>query len=236
MKKIETYGGQVIYKVIAEAIRQAGEISEPVEFDFNGVTVQVAGDSNPNAILRDWRRGLLRPSGTFTVTPYPPVELSQEQLSEDARLEREREERQRAYQIEAANAQEKRTALLKGALSVAPPLALADADGWQRTVDANQDAYGGGVVRFAEHWARLMQGEIDRGAKLEDIAGECCSIADDEGITGFMYGAAVSILSQVWIHGEALRRWHNLKTQIGNEGERANETGGTLNPALLSIG
>jgi len=34
-----------------------------------------------------------------------------------------------------------------------------------------------------------------------------------------MYGAAVAILSKVWKHGEELRRWHNLKTQIGDEGE-----------------
>ena len=50
-----------------------------------------------------------------------------------------------------------------------------------------------------------------------------------------MYGAAVSTLVAVWEHGEALRRWHNLKTQIGNEGERANASGGVLNPALLTV-
>ncbi len=53
---------------------------------------------------------------------------------------------------------------------------------------------------------------------------------------GFMYGTAVSILSQTWKHGEQLRRWHNKETQIGNEGDIANEKGGTLNPALLTIG
>jgi hypothetical protein len=40
----------------------------------------------------------------------------------------------------------------------------------------------------------------------------------------------------VWKHGEALRLWHNLKTQIRDEGEKANESGGVLNPACLSIG
>lgn len=57
-----------------------------------------------------------------------------------------------------------------------------------------------------------------------------------EGITGFMYGCAVSALAHFWAHGEALRRWHNLDTQIGTEGEKANESGGVLNPALLNIG
>ena len=48
------------------------------------------------------------------------------------------------------------------------------------------------------------------------------------------YGA-VSTLSKVWEHGEELRRWSNLDLQIGNEGEKANESGGTLNPALLNV-
>lgn len=89
---------------------------------------------------------------------------------------------------------------------------------------------------FAEQWGRLMELELSRGAKLEAIADATSSEADTEGITGFMYGAAVSVLAQCWEHGEALRRWHNLTTQIGTEGERANESGGVLNPALLNIG
>ena len=68
-----------------------------------------------------------------------------------------------------------------------------------------------------------------------DVANECSNEADTEGITGFMYGAAVSVLASCWEHGEELRRWHNLKTQIRDEGEKANESGGVLNPALLNI-
>ena len=44
------------------------------------------------------------------------------------------------------------------------------------------------------------------------------------------------MLAQCWVHGEALRRWHNRDTQIGTEGDKANESGGVLNPALLTIG
>lgn len=76
---------------------------------------------------------------------------------------------------------------------------------------------------------------MEKGEKLEDVANECSNEADTEGITGFMYGAAVSVLASCWEHGEELRRWHNLKTQIRDEGEKANESGGVLNPALLNI-
>lgn len=48
-------------------------------------------------------------------------------------------------------------------------------------------------------------------------------------------GMAVSMLVQCWEHGEQLRRWHNLETQIGDEGEKANALGGALNPAVLNI-
>lgn len=116
------------------------------------------------------------------------------------------------------------------------PFGLIDAEAWDKTVKANSDAYGACAVRYAARWAWLMEQRLAAGATVADIADETSHEADREGITGFMYGCAVSILSKVWTHGEILRRWHNLKTQIGNEGVKANEQGGTLNPALLNIG
>ena len=101
------------------------------------------------------------------------------------------------------------------------------------------DPYGERIFSYAEDWANLMEKQM---AELPDwtpetviakYASPLSHLADTDGITGFMYGASVSVLSKVWIHGDLLRRWHNLKTQIGNEGEKANESGGTLNPALL---
>ena len=78
-------------------------------------------------------------------------------------------------------------------------------------------------MRFAERWARLMEGRMANGDTLEACADEASSLADNEGITGFMYGCAVSILSQVWIHGEQLRRWHNLETRIGQRGREGQQ-------------
>lgn len=97
------------------------------------------------------------------------------------------------------------------------------------------DPYSARVVSYGEDWANLMESRMAEGEAIEDIAEATSSEADTDGITGFMYGAAVSALSKFWEHGDELRRWHNLKTQIGNEGEKANAEGGTLNPALLNI-
>lgn len=107
---------------------------------------------------------------------------------------------------------------------------------WDLGVANNEDPYGRAVYRYASEWATRMETALAAGESVEQIADRCSHEADTEGITGFMYGCAVGILANCWIHGEALRRWHNLKTQIGTEGERANEGGGVLNPAILNIG
>lgn len=105
-------------------------------------------------------------------------------------------------------------------------------DSWKAK---NSDPYGAAVFHYLEAWADLMEQKLEDGELLENIAEATSHEADTEGITGFMYGCAVSVLVQCWIHGERLRRWHNKKMQIGDEGDRANESGGVLNPALLNI-
>lgn len=101
---------------------------------------------------------------------------------------------------------------------------------------ANADDYSRRCFTYAEEWADMMEADMREGAKLADVAEKRSHDADTDGITGFMYGMAVAILAKAWVHGEELRRWHNLKTQIGREGEKANASGGVLNPALLSLG
>ena len=111
---------------------------------------------------------------------------------------------------------------------------------WEKWLENNQDEYGAAIYAYAKSWAELMEKEMPEDCSdvdkfLRENASTLSHKADVEGITGFMYGAAVSILASTWIHGEALRRWHNLDTQIQDEGEEANAKGVTLNPALLSI-
>jgi hypothetical protein len=113
---------------------------------------------------------------------------------------------------------------------------LKDEAAWKEYERTNTDPYGKGCVDYARAWAGAMEARLTEGANLEDIAdatSQAVNKRSEFGITGFMYGCAVSMLAQCWQHGEALRRWHNLKTQLGTEGERANESGGVLNPALL---
>ena len=106
---------------------------------------------------------------------------------------------------------------------------------WQEGLDVNKDGYGRAVYIYAQRWAEMMETSIKDGDKLEDIANDLSHEADKEGITGFQYGCVVSILASVWIHGEQLRIWHNLKIQLKDEGEKANKSGAVLNPAILNV-
>lgn len=112
---------------------------------------------------------------------------------------------------------------------------IRNAKEWQKWKDENTDPYGGECVRYAEAWADLMESRMIDGASVADVAKKASHDADTNGITGYMYGAAVAMLADVWKHGEELRKWHNIDTQIGTEGEKANKSGAVLNPALLNV-
>ncbi|PZM87610.1 MAG: hypothetical protein DLD55_00510 [candidate division SR1 bacterium] len=94
----------------------------------------------------------------------------------------------------------------------------------------NQDPYGQGIFRYAENWAKLMEEAIEKeGKTLEEVAEKLSQDADLEGNAGFMYGAAVNILSQTWKYGNELRKWHNKKYNYQGEGV-VNPVVHTINP------
>ena len=97
--------------------------------------------------------------------------------------------------------------------------------------EKNSDPYGRACFTYAERWAGLLEKKIEESGDPEkaivDNAEKLSHKADIEGITGFMYGAAVSILSQCWLYGEYLRKWHNK--EYGYDGD------GVVNPAIITI-
>lgn len=228
MKSKNLFYGNTITSAISELIQEAAETGEVIEYEFNGVTLNVASDSNADLIYREWDRGRLRKG--YVINPYPS-ELTADQIAEDQRLIDEGEARQRAsaqaYVDRMVAKRDHFESEVEGS-----ELALIDKETWQQAVEN----YGAACVRYAEQWGCLMQSRMADGKTIAEIADTASHDADTEGLTGFMYGCAVSMLSQCWIHGEELRRWHNIKTQIKDEGERANANGGVLNPALLTIG
>ena len=214
MKTYEPPNGENITKTAKRMVDLANETKAPVTAKFNEIALMAKPDDSPRAIARYYHTESNRRHKKYLSSP------------EYKRQQRVAEEFRRGHDR-----------MLQDALAVAPKkMTLKDEESWKKIVAANADGYGDEVINFAERWARLMESQIVTGGTLEACAESASSLADNEGITGFMYGEAVRILSKVWVHGEQLRRWHNLKIQIGNEGKEANETGRVLNPALLSLG
>lgn len=98
--------------------------------------------------------------------------------------------------------------------------------------DKNNDPYGRACFTYAERWAEMLENLIGDNEELAEKviienAEKTSHKADVEGITGFMYGMAVNILSQCWKYGEYLRRWHNKEYDYDGDG--------VVNPAILTI-
>lgn len=102
---------------------------------------------------------------------------------------------------------------------------------WNTHKAKNQDFYGSGIFAFAERWAARMEEELAAGKPLVEIALPTSHErkVDSDGITGFMYGAAVAELSECWKWGDELRRWHNAR--YGDD----SDTPGVINPAIITL-
>lgn len=213
MEYVPTIGDNIEH-ACREMVDLANSIGTTVVAKFNNQILRATKDSDPAAMVAEYHAESDR--------------RRQEYLRSDAYRE--------AKRIAGEQQRERDRALAEALADNAATFTIIDQDKWSAGVEKNADEYGAGIYRYAEKWARVMESRIARGETVEACATDASRIADDEGITGFMYGCAVSILAQCWLHGEALRKWHNRDVQVGAEGDRANESGGVLNPALLVVG
>ncbi len=106
---------------------------------------------------------------------------------------------------------------------------------WIEWSNKNKDAYGAGIFAYAKKWAETMEEQLEKGITVAQCANKTSHEADVFGMSGYTYGVSVGILSKCWTHGEELRVWHNIDSQIGTEGEEANKKGSVLNPAILCV-
>lgn len=214
MNTIEAQAGEHIATTCKRAIAEAQRLNEDVSFNFNDIEITATPSSTVEDLQAEFHRKGDESRAAYLASP--------EYAASKTESERKKAEKAKALAALLAKAPAKPT--------------LRDQAAWDLAVSKNSDSgYGSGILHYAENWSRCMEARMSEGAKLEDAAKECRFTADDEGITGFMYGCAVGLLSQAWQWGEQLRRWHNKSTQLGTEGDKANETGGVLNPACLSI-
>lgn len=107
---------------------------------------------------------------------------------------------------------------------------------WENWVKINNDPYGKTCVDVARRVMELLD-EHHESAPLDTYA--LISKAENEngagGITGFMAGYVAQMVSRCHSRGEEFRRAWNLDNQIHEEGKEINESGGVINPAILTI-
>lgn len=92
----------------------------------------------------------------------------------------------------------------------APDIHLVDESAWHTFIAQYNVGFGCYLEEFSRRWARLMQVEInDHGSEvLPEIAEACQRDADWDKVTAFMLKRSVALLSETWVHGDRLEKWH----------------------------
>ena len=227
-KVIEYYPGQTIQEAVELAKKIACTEKVIVEFDFNGRLVRVSETTYLDSLYRDFNNSFYL--GTKIIGPDPKWRLSaEEELTLGKAIQKSAEERKQREEKQAEEDRQKREVLEAKSEGIEFALKPNKKEEYRACVEKNsKDSYSKGVIDYAKRWACLMQKELQDGAKLVDIADRTSHEADIEGITGFMYSAAVSSLAEFWEYGNELKRWHN-----GEYGQPDAE--GVVNPAVLTI-
>jgi len=213
------------FTTVSKKAKAMATAKQNVQFEFNGVICIVSTNTNLDWLYRDysnsWRMEWKK-VGADCVENYSAdvqAELERRNILAEEKAKNERIEYRAKEKREKDAFDEK----VKGM-----ELELKDAEGWKKSREANTDPYGKAAIDYAEGWAKLMQVEMKKGKTLIECAEKTSFELGFLSITGFMYGCAVSTLSQCWKYGEDLRKWHNKEYK--HEGE------GVVNPAILTIG
>lgn len=229
---LPTTCGDWFPKVAERAKEITVRFNRTVEFDFNGVKCLVNKNTNLEWLFRDYQNANTmdwKQIGTDCLEAYEP-EVQAELDKRNAAYEEQQRLNQLAYRVKEEEQKRLFEEKIKGI-----EMEFSDKKGWDDWKANNTDGYGSMIFQYAEGWAKVMQKEFaNRNIENPDVtcmiahAENCSRELDFYGITGFMYGAAVSILSKCWKHGEALRKWHNK--EFGQENVE-----GVVNPAIFVI-
>lgn len=222
--KVDTSIGNDFNIVAKKAKEIAIEKNVIAEFEFNGCICLVNSTTNLEWLFRDYMNHWTmdwKTIGTDCVSEY-----SDEVKVELEKRNKLKEQKRELEQIEYKKKEDaERLAFTLKTKDVI--VEFSNIEDWELGKSKNTDGYGACIYKYAEGWAKLMQVEMSKGKLLKDVAEKTSFEMDFLGITGFMYGASVQVLSQCWKYGEELRKWHNK--EYNHEGE------GVVNPAILTV-
>lgn len=222
--KLETLCGESFFTVAKNAKELAILHSANVNFDFNEVNCIVSKNTDLDLLYRYYCDAHIMEwicIGPDLLSEYEPEtvkELANRRAIADKKRSDHNEQMRLKDEKQRSDFKEKTENII---------LELTDEAGFEKAKAKNVDPYGACIFEYATGWAKLMQAEIANGKELKDIASETSFQLGFLGITGFMYGAAVSVLSQHWKHGAELKQWHNAKYN--------HHGAGVVNPALLTV-
>lgn len=227
--KLETYGGESIEKVAAQAKEVSNERGGTVEFDFNGVQCLVNSETVVDWLVRDYMNAhtmdwkTVGPKCEWIYDVDTEIELYTRKLASA----KQRKLQAEAYQVKADEERRIVEEKTKDVYLLIHNDKIADYNKYVKT--NSEDGYSRAIIEYGEQWAKLMQIEIAKGrTDVAEIADECQKPLGYLGITGFQYGCVVKGLSHFWAFGEELRRWHNKQYGI------AEDQKGVVNPAILT--
>lgn len=199
--------GRSFHKVAEDAKEISQQEGALLSFDFNGVTCQITEDTDLELLWRDYEYAL-KLSWPVIGPNCPkewPARITEAIVKKDAENEARQAELTAKYDAEN---KAKETAYLSQAAGMT--LDLSYPDSWALGLSKNQDDYGAATYRYAERWGILMQHYLNAGESMFEAIKQSEFAADWEGITGFMRGAAKSILIGCWVHGEALKAHYDV--------------------------
>lgn len=213
------------FNIVAKKAKEiAIEKNVIAEFEFNGCICLVNSTTNLEWLFRDYMNHWTmdwKTIGTDCVSEY-----SDEVKVELEKRNKLKEQKRELEQIEYKKKEDaERLAFTLKTKDVI--VEFSNIEDWELGKSKNTDGYGACIYEYAEGWAKLMQVEMSKGKLLKDVAEKTSFEMDFLGITGFMYGASVQVLSQCWKYGEELRKWHNK--EYNHEGECV------VNPAILTV-
>lgn len=211
---------------VARKAQNQATNTQNVEFEFNGITCIVSKNTNLDNLFRDyinsWDLG-------WNTVGYDCVEEYPQDILTTLQVKKEEREKESDLQIERLKSEKENKLNLLNSQIGNVEFNCVNTELLQDYIDKNKDDYGAAIIDYAKTWGRLMQFMIQENftLKVSDVAESTSFQANVEGITGFMYGIAVKILSDCWIYGNDLKNWHNQKYNYsGNE---------VINPAIITI-
>ena len=189
---VEAMPGEHVTDTIKHMIALSIEKNQPVQTTFNNATFSVTAETTPEEAYALWEKTMNDNYESYRNSP------------EGIKAAAEQKAREEKKQKDDAEVDE----LVKDEV-----LELTAPKCWEHSAEINKDAYGAGVIRYAERWGKLMQIEM-RTSKTEILTKEIQEAtqfkADNEGMSGFSWSCGRNLLIQAWKYGDQLGKLEGL--------------------------